>query len=51
MEISIRLEMAGGKAAMAVYVSGKCIRKGLTEAEAGALAARLLNEEFAQPRL
>jgi hypothetical protein len=51
MDISLKLESVKGKRAMAVYVSGRCIKHGMTEAEAGALMARLLNEQFAEAKI
>ena len=51
MDISMRLERENGRKAMAVYVSGRCIRHGLSEAEASALVAQLLNEDFAHARI
>lgn len=51
MEISIKMENSSGRRTMAVYASGRCVRNGLTEAEAGALAAKLINEQFAKAKV
>jgi len=51
MEVSIKLENINGKRGMAVYVAGRCIKHGLTEAEASALVARLVNEQFSQAKI
>lgn len=51
MDIALKLEKINGRTMMAVYVSGRCVRDGLSEAEATALIARLLNEEFAHARV
>ena len=51
MAVSMKLETSNGRRSMAVYVDGRCVKSGLTEAEANALVARLLNEQFAAPRV
>jgi hypothetical protein len=51
MDISIKLETFKGKRGMAVYVSGQCVRHGMTEAEAGALMAKLLNARFSEAKI
>lgn len=51
MDISMRLEKVNGRKTMAVYVSGHRIRQGLSETEASALVAQLLNEDFAHARV
>jgi len=43
----MKLETSGGRRSMAVYMDGRCVKSGLSEAEANALVARLLNEQFA----
>ena len=49
MDVSMKREAVGGRRSMAVYVSGRCIRSGLSEAEALALMAAVLNGELARP--
>ena len=51
MQVSLKLENHNGKRGMAVHVAGQCVKNGLSEAEAAALMARILNEQFAQPKL
>ena len=51
MDISMRLEKVNGRRAMAVYVAGRCIGHGMSEAEATTLVAKLLNEDFAHARI
>jgi len=51
MAVSMKLETNKERRSMAVFVDGRCVKSGLTEAEANALVSRLLNEQFAAPRL
>jgi hypothetical protein len=51
MAVSMKIESSNGRRSMAVYLDGRCVKRGLTEAEANALVSRLLNEQFAAPRL
>jgi hypothetical protein len=51
MDITLKLENIDGKRGMSVYVSGQCVKQGMPEAEASALMARLLNEQFAEAKI
>ncbi|WP_194164546.1 hypothetical protein [Microvirga thermotolerans] len=47
MEIAIRRQDVDGRPAMAVYVSGRCVGAGLSEQQAVAMMADLLNAQYA----
>lgn len=50
MDVSINREIVDGRPRMAVHVCACCVRSGLTEQEAVALMAELLNGELARPK-
>lgn len=51
MDVSMKRVTVGGRPRMAVYVSGRCVKSGLSEQEAVTMMAALLNSELAQPKL
>ncbi|WP_162559290.1 hypothetical protein [Microvirga sp. 17 mud 1-3] len=50
MEVSIRRQQVNHRPAMAVYVSGRCVETGLSEQQAFAKMAELLNAQFAEAK-
>lgn len=50
MDIAVKRELVAGRPAMAVYCAGRCVEKGLSEQEAMALLASLLNNQFTQAK-
>jgi hypothetical protein len=51
MNITMKLENLNGQHRMAVYLAGRCVERGLTEAQAGELVARLLNAQYAEAKI
>ena len=50
MEIKVKLDQLA-RNIRSIYVDGRCVKTGLSAAEADALIRKLLDEAFARPRL
>ncbi|MBZ6078175.1 hypothetical protein [Microvirga puerhi] len=49
-DVSMKREVVAGQPTMAIYVSGRLFRSGLSEQEATSLMAELLNRQYTEAK-